>query len=119
VLIFLVIVLRRPKEIEKAIDSNEFVEALQEMSEHVYMRNQTPREMRRFLNYLRLVAAPEDPGASAAIGEASLVRLAAQGIADSKEDPKAIELFKERCDMFGLDPETFTPKDERQGEQAS
>jgi hypothetical protein len=116
-LVFLVIVFRRPKEIEKAIDSNEFVEALQEMAEHVYKRNQTPREMRRFLNYLRLVAAPDDPGASTAIGEASLVRLAARGLTDSKEDPKAIELFKERCDMFGLDPQTFTPKDETGHEQ--
>jgi hypothetical protein len=83
------------------------------------MRCETPREMRRFLNYLRLVAAPDDPGASPSIGEASLVRLAAQGLANSKEEPKAIKLFKERCDMFGLDPQTFTPKDERQGEQAS
>src|SRR2546427_451639 len=51
-------------------------------------------------------------------GEAGLVRLAATGLRDSQEDESVIELFKERCDMFGLDTQTFTPKDEREKELA-
>jgi photosystem II stability/assembly factor-like uncharacterized protein len=117
-LIFLVIVFRRPKEIEKAVDSKEFVETLKRMAKDVYKRNDTPREMRRFLNYLRLVAAPDDPAKGQPASEAGLVRLAATGLFDSQEDPSVIELFKERCDMFGLDPQTFTPKDEREKEPA-
>jgi hypothetical protein len=117
-LIFLVIVFRRPKEIEKAVDSKEFVETLQQMAEQVYKRNETPREMRRFLNYLRLVAAPDDPAKSQPASEGGLVRLAATGLRDSQEDESVVELFKERCDMFGLDPQTFTPKDEREREPA-
>jgi hypothetical protein len=117
-LIFLVIVFRRPKEIEKAVDSKEFVETLQQMAEQVYKRNETPREMRRFLNYLRLVAAPDDPAKGQPASEAGLVRLAATGLRDSQEDESVVELFKERCDMFGLDPQTFTPKDEREKEPA-
>lgn len=113
-LVFVVIVFRRPKEIEKAVDSKEFVETLQQMAEHVYKRNDTPREMRRFLNYLRLVAAPDDPGKGKPASEAGLVRLAAKGLQDSQEEKSVVELFKQRCDMFGLDPETFTPKDERE-----
>jgi hypothetical protein len=74
--------------------------------------------MRRFLNYLRLVAAPDDPAKGQPASEAGLVRLAATGLFDSQEDPSVIELFKERCDMFGLDPQTFTPKDEREKEPA-
>jgi hypothetical protein len=117
-LVFLVIVFRRPKEPEKATDSKEFVEALNDMAERVYKRTRTPREMRRFLNYLRLVAASEDPvnGQLASIGEAALVRLAAAGTHETAEAPEAVGLFEERCDLFGLDPNTFLPKDEKEDE---
>jgi hypothetical protein len=117
-LVFLVIVFRRPKEPEKAMDSRDFTEALKEVAQQVYQRTRTPREMRRFLNYLRLVAAPDDPTDShaASIGEAALVRLAAIGARGTNEAPEAVQLFKERCDLFGLDSQNFMPKDEREDE---
>jgi photosystem II stability/assembly factor-like uncharacterized protein len=117
-LVFLVIVFRRPKEPEKAMDSKEFSQALREMAPYVYQRTRTPREMRRFLNYLRLVSAPDDPadGHTASIGEAALVRLAAGGTLEAAENPDAVRLFEERCDLFGLDPKSFTPKDEKEDE---
>jgi hypothetical protein len=76
--------------------------------------------MRRFLNYLRLIVVPDDPadGHPVSIGEAALVRLAATGTRETKEAPEAIRLFGERCDLFGLDPQTFTPKDEKENESS-
>jgi hypothetical protein len=114
-LVFLVIVFRRPREPEKALDSKEFVEALHEerVIAAIRQRCDTPREMRRFLNYLRLVAAPDDlvNGEAAQFPEANLVRLAATGL--QRPAGEATEqLFTERCEMFGLDPATFTPRDE-------
>ena len=53
-------ILRRPKGLEQAVDSREFTAALREMVPYLQERWDTPREMRRFLNYLRVLAARDD-----------------------------------------------------------
>jgi hypothetical protein len=58
---FLVIVWRRPKDDERAKDSQQFTEALGEVAGAIVTKCQTPREVRRFLNYLRIIAANDEP----------------------------------------------------------
>jgi hypothetical protein len=109
-LVFLVVVFRRPREPGMALDSKEFVEALREERVIVAIRQRcdTPREIRRFLNYARLVAMPDDPAVQ--FPEAKLVRLAATGLHGPARDATE-RLFIERCEMYGLDPGTFAPRD--------
>jgi hypothetical protein len=57
---FLIYRFSRPKRPEEAEDPTTFTDALQEHSEEILAKCRTPREVRRFLNYLRLVATPTD-----------------------------------------------------------
>lgn len=117
--VFLVVlILRRPKDEEKAVDSEAFLTALKEMSPKIRTRCDTPREIRGFLNYLRFLAARDDlsqrPRAEGF--EAQLVRLAALGLKDgmppSGVDPNVVRFFMEQREMLGLDPATFRAKGE-------
>jgi hypothetical protein len=58
--VFLVYWFSRPKRQAEAHDPTTFAEALENRSEDILKKCGTPREVRRFLNYLRLVAAPND-----------------------------------------------------------
>ena len=71
--------------------------------------------MRRFLNYLRLVAAPNDEPSREGIQElrkrigdfdARLVKLATQGAWERDEVER---FYLEQCGIFGIDPKTFLP----------
>jgi photosystem II stability/assembly factor-like uncharacterized protein len=110
----------RPKQPEEAEDPTTFSDALQERSEEILAKCNTPREVRRFLNYLRLVATPTDEESDESIQglrqkyaefDRRLVRLAAQGPnrADGSEDDDIERFYMTQCQMFGLDPETFSP----------
>jgi hypothetical protein len=122
-LIVLVVAVRyfsRPKEIEKAVDSESFSQALDEMAPAIQERCGTPREVRRFQNYLRFLAAQDNSVSRPQVEdlEAHLVALAAAGI--KSPDGKyrsdipitAIHFFVEQCEMLGLDPATFQPVEE-------
>jgi photosystem II stability/assembly factor-like uncharacterized protein len=110
-----------PKEMEKAVDSRAFSEALDKAAPAIQDRCVTPREVRRFQNYLRFLAAWDDSLERPAIAdlEAHLVDLAACGYRTPdgrwREDipPEAIDFFTKQCHMLGLDPDTFRPADER------
>jgi photosystem II stability/assembly factor-like uncharacterized protein len=120
-LFFLVRLLRRPKEMEKAVDSKSFTDALGKMAPAIQQRCGTPREVRRFQNYLRFLAAWDDSAARPQVAdlEADLVELAATGIRmkdgkDRTDIPRnVIDFFSRQCDMLGLDPNTFRPSEER------
>ena len=121
VLIFLVRLLGRPKEIEQAKDSKPFSEALDEMAPCIQERCGTPREVRRFQNYLRFLAAWDESATRPKVDglEADLVYLAATGIKSRDGNRRTdipgevIDFFSEQCDMLGLDPNTFRPIEER------
>jgi photosystem II stability/assembly factor-like uncharacterized protein len=120
VLVFLVRLLGRPKEIEEAKDSKPFSEALDEMAPRIQERCVTPREVRRFQNYLRFLAAWDESATRPKVNglEAELVYLAALGIKSPdvkiRDVPREVkEFFSEQCEMLGLDPDTFRPIEER------
>jgi len=117
---FLILFFSRPKELEKAVDSKTFSEALDKMAPAIQERCGTPREVRRFQNYLRFLAAWDDSATrpKAEGLEAGLVELAATGIRTAEGDVRSdiarsvIEFFSQQCEMLGLDPDTFQPIDE-------
>jgi hypothetical protein len=127
-LVFLIRLRSRPKEMEKAVDSYDFSTALDKLAGAIAKRCGTPREVRRFQNYLRFLAASDDSAARAKMQKRSgdLVRLAAIGIKsgeglladDGREE--VVKFYSEQCEMLGLDPETFQPMEERiVGERAA
>jgi len=112
----LVRILSQPKHMPEARDSAAFKRALQDSSLAIQERANTPREMRRFMNYLRFIAGPSDsakPGEGADF-EPQLVWLAATGLNSQaqKLDQKVIQYYRAQCDLIGVDPETFRPRDE-------
>jgi hypothetical protein len=116
----------RPKEIERAMDSKPFSEALDGMAPEIQKRCGTPREVRRFQNYLRFLAAWDDSASRPQIDglEADLVRLAATGTKSDGKDRsdiprEAIDFFVDQCKMLGLDPNTFQPVEENNPHQRS
>ena len=119
-LIFLVRVRSRPKEMEKAVDSKNFSDALNKMASSIKDRCGTPREVRRFQNYLRFLAASDDSETRSRIENRSgdLVKLAATGTKTptgkvrSDVDREVIDFYSHQCEMLGLDPETFQPIEE-------
>ena len=119
-LFFLVRFLSRPKDIEKAVDSKSFSDALDKMAPAIHERCGTPREVRRFQNYLRFLAAWDDSATrpKAEGLEAGLVELAATGIKTAEGNVRSdigsdvIQFFSQQCEMLGLDPGTFQPADE-------
>jgi hypothetical protein len=119
--VFLVRWLSRPKELEKAVDSKPFSEALEKMAPAIQERCGTPREVRRFQNYLRFLAAWDNSATRPKLEglEAYLVELAATGIRSKDGNVRAdiagdvIEFFTQQCEMLGLDPNTFQPAGQR------
>ena len=122
-LIFLVRWFGRPKQIEEAKDSEPFSDALDAMAPRIQERCGTPREVRRFQNYLRFVAAWDESATRPQVKdlEAYLVTLAATGIQTEGGELRSdvpegvVEFFSNQCETFGLDPNTFQPKEERNG----
>jgi photosystem II stability/assembly factor-like uncharacterized protein/predicted small integral membrane protein len=111
----------RPKHREQAHDVQSFGEALERHVERICSRCGSPREVRRFLNYLRLVATGSEAENSddirtlrkryGGLVDQYLVDLATIGRA-SGAGPEATavnEYYHRQCDLFGLDPETFAP----------
>lgn len=110
-----------PKEMEKAVDSRAFSEALDKAAPTIQERCGTPREVRRFQNYLRFLAAWDDSAERPPIAdlEAHLVDLAACGYRTPTGQRRydvpseAIDFFTKQCVMLGLDPDTFRPVEEK------
>jgi hypothetical protein len=110
-----------PKDQEKAVDSKAFSDALDRVAPQIQRRCVTPREVRRFQNYLRFLAAWDDSGSRPADTnlEGHLVELAAAGITGADGSPRVdmpvevIEFFVRECQMLGLDPNSFRPEDDR------
>jgi hypothetical protein len=110
----------RPKRQVEAQDPTTFADALETLSEDILKKCGTPREVRRFLNYLRLVAAPNDEPSREGIQElrkrigdfdARLVELATLGT-ETKPGPDEVEgFYLKQCQIFGIDPETFLPQE--------
>jgi photosystem II stability/assembly factor-like uncharacterized protein len=111
----------RPRHLEKAQDTQSFGQALERHVARICSRCESPREIRRFLNYLRLVATG---GGSEQAEDISILRKKYGGVVDQllvdlatagREEgagPEASavqEYYRRQCDLFGLDPETFSP----------
>ena len=114
----------RPRIIVEAVDSDSFTKALEDKSDKIFDHYRSPREVRRFINYLRLVATPSGQNDSNAIAELRsknsgyvdplLVTLAVQGIDKEKSNPTLVEkYFIGQCELFGLDPQTFEPLEDQ------
>jgi hypothetical protein len=111
----------QPKELEQARDAASFGEALEQRVEEICGRSGSPREVRRFLNYLRLVATGQDTESPeditglrrkyGAVVDRHLVDLATTGRAvGSGAEAAAVEhYYRVQCELFGLDPQTFAP----------
>jgi hypothetical protein len=93
---------------------------LKDRGDAIFRRCESPREVRRFLNYLRLVATGSGDGSGdpleklredrSGIVDRELVDLAACG--PRPGDPSEVQkYFEDQCDFFGLDPETFVPRE--------
>jgi hypothetical protein len=113
--------LARPANLEEAEDDPRFKTALVNRTNAIFKICRSPREVRRLLNYLRLVAArsgqPEtDQGQLLrdAYGnfDELLVGLAVQDKKAPGEAPLEIRrYYEEQCAIFGLEPKTFQPKE--------
>jgi photosystem II stability/assembly factor-like uncharacterized protein len=116
----------QPRKVEEAKDADTFTAALEVYSERIFAKYRTPREARRFLNYLRLVAT----GSGQKEGDAlknlrmrypdrfdhDLVGLAVLGGVDTLgEDSEVKQYYRGQCELFGLDPTTFRPTDNGEG----
>jgi hypothetical protein len=105
-------------------ESRHFADALEAGAGRLVEALRTPREIRRFLNYLRLVTAPGDAATKARAQtvrqrlaqdnenafDAQMVELAigaATGDAEHAIDPDVRALFEEGCRLFGLNPTNF------------
>jgi len=115
--------LSRPRRTEEVQDTESFAEALKARGEEIFKRCESPREVRRFLNYLRLIATAsgakqkddiealreEYPGKV----DSDLIDLAAMGaMLDAGPEGQAVQdYFEAQCDLFGLDPKTFAPRE--------
>jgi hypothetical protein len=114
-LLLLAKVLGRPKEQEEARDTQDFLAALQQMTPTILRKHKTPRELRRFQNYVRFLAAADDSDRRVSIPNfaGQLVRIAAMGTKDGRMpvdiDSRVVEFYKSECQMLGLDPSSFRP----------
>lgn len=93
-------------------------DALEAGSEDILEKCNTPREVRRFLNYLRLVAAPNDEPSREGIQElrhkigdfdARLVKFATKGGGEEAKADEVGKFYLTQCAIFGIDPKTFLP----------
>ena len=111
----------RPRRLEEAQDAEGFAEALKARGGDISRKCGSPREVRRFLNYLRLVATASGTGEKDDIKslrenypgdvDRDLVDLAALGAMPASGDAgEAVrKYFEAQCDLIGLDPKTFSP----------
>ncbi len=111
-----------PRQIEEARDADTFTQALEKYSEQIFKKYESPREARRFLNYLRLVATSSGQKEKDALKnlrikypdrfDLDLVSLAVLDGADSVGDDSEVkQYYKEQCGIFGLDEKTFQPRE--------
>jgi photosystem II stability/assembly factor-like uncharacterized protein len=122
-LLALIAILARPANLDQAEDDPKFKDALVDHTEAIFKLYQSPRELRRLLNYLRLVAArtgqeKTDEGqklrAEYSDFDKLLVGLAVRKESAGPRVPKKIqEYYEGQCAIFGLDPSTFEPKENR------
>lgn len=111
-----------PRKVEEAQDVDSFTKALRIYSKEIFEKCGSPREARRFLNYLRLVAT----GSGQKEGDdlrnlrmkyhdqfdLGLVALAVTGDTDGiGEISEVRQYYKAQCDLFGLDERTFQPRE--------
>ncbi|MEG9437564.1 hypothetical protein JAO29_15545 [Edaphobacter sp. HDX4] len=115
--IFLVYRLSRPRRPEEAKDPETFSKALQSHSQDIFDTSKTTREVRRFLNYLRLVATPTSETSKDSIQDLrenipkfdeQLVELAT-GAKIPKVNDWVSDFYRKQCELFVLDPTTFRP----------
>jgi hypothetical protein len=111
----------RPRRLQGARDAESFSEALEARSEEIFRRCESPREVRRFLNYSRLIATASEQKEERDVNslrerypesfDRHLVDLATMGcIPNAGLEGRDIEqYFKSQCTLFGLDPKTFQP----------
>ncbi|MFC5861773.1 P-loop NTPase fold protein [Acidicapsa dinghuensis] len=127
-LLALVARLTRPANLDQATEDPRFTRALVHHTKAIFDLYQSPREVRRLLNYLRLVAAKSGQGeidqgqklrdqhadfdevlVGLALGGANAPALAAWEIR---------KYYKDQCGIFGLDPQTFLPRENGSDESA-
>jgi photosystem II stability/assembly factor-like uncharacterized protein len=110
-----------PREVEQAVDVDTFTEALEAYSAEIFWKCESPREARRFLNYLRLVATGSGQKDTDILKELrqkyggqfdrDLVALAVSGTAASTSNSEVEQYYKAQCELFGLNENTFKPKE--------
>ena len=127
-ILFLAYWFSRPRRVEETQDAESFAEALEARSEEIFIKCKSPREVRRFLNYLRLIATgpiSREGDISVSLRErypktfdAGLVDMASMGtIPEAGREGAEIErYYRAQCDVFGLDPKTFQPEETKWSE---
>jgi len=111
--------LARPANLDQAQDDPKFKDALVHFTDAIFKLHKSPREVRRLLNYLRLVAArtgqaETDQGQRLREAHAKfdeiMVGLAIHDKSGAEHPPADVRKFyEEQCAVFGLDPTTFEP----------
>jgi hypothetical protein len=113
----------RPRRMEEAQDAPSFATALEKRVNEICERFDSPREVRRFLNYLRLVATGAGMEQEGDINQLrkkfggdvdrDLVDLAVLGrtTVAGAEAEAVEEYYRKQCELFGLDPWKFEPKE--------
>jgi len=123
-LLALIARLARPANLDQAQDDPKFKDALVHYTDAIFKLHKSPREVRRLLNYLRLVAArtgqaETDQGqrlrGAHAEFDKTLVGMAVHDKSAALHSPADVRKFyEEQCAVFGLDPTTFEPMENRQ-----
>jgi hypothetical protein len=113
----------RPRKIMEAVDSDAFTKALEEKSDRIFDRYRSPREVRRFINYLRLVVMPSGQRDSDEIAalrtrntasvDPLLVALAVDGVIQRNQIPRWWRGIPSGNELFGLDSQTFQPLEDQ------
>jgi photosystem II stability/assembly factor-like uncharacterized protein len=104
---------------EESKDAETFTAALKRHSGKIFDRCESPREARRFLNYLRLIGNNKDLRNK--YGERFDQDLVGMAVTRELDNPELIdsvkEYYVEQCNFFGLDPKTFEPHEHRDEER--
>jgi photosystem II stability/assembly factor-like uncharacterized protein len=118
-LLALIARLARPANLDQAQDDPKFKDALVHYTDAIFKLHKSPREVRRLLNYLRLVAArtgQAETDQGQRLREAHpkfdkiMVGMAVHDKSAAQHSPAEVRKFyEEQCAVFGLDPTTFEP----------
>jgi hypothetical protein len=108
-LLALIRLYNRPPANVESTDASTFTQALRNFSTQISQTCKSPREVRRFLNYLRLIGnSAELRSKYGGSFDRDLVGLAAtHNLDDANVNAEVKRYYVEQCTFFGLNPKTF------------